>query len=84
MHTRRATLLLPLLALAACATPGTDLPALPDGERTAYRLGAEDKVRVTVFNDPRLTGEFRISDSGALALPLIGSVQAGGKTVPEV
>lgn len=84
MHPRRAALLLPFVALAACATPGTDLPALPDSERTAYRLGAEDQVRVTVFNDPRLTGEFRISDSGALALPLIGSVQAGGKTVPEV
>ncbi len=84
MATRRLALFLPLLALAACETPGAGLPALPEGERSAYRLGPEDKVRVTVFNDPRLTGEFRISDAGALALPLIGSIQAGGKTVPEV
>lgn len=84
MHTRRAALLIPLFALAACGTPGAELPALPDSERAAYRLGPEDQVRVTVFNDPRLTGEFRISDAGSLALPLIGAVMAGGKTVPEV
>jgi polysaccharide export outer membrane protein len=84
MPTRRLALLIPFAALAACSTPGADLPPLPLSERTTYRLGPQDQVRVTVFNDPRLTGEFRVSDSGALGLPLIGSVQAGGKTVSEV
>jgi polysaccharide export outer membrane protein len=84
MPTRRLALLLPLATLAACSTPGADLPLLPDAQRSAYRLGPEDEVRVTVFNDPRLTGEFKISDAGILALPLVGSVQAGGRTVPEV
>jgi polysaccharide export outer membrane protein len=84
LFARRLALLLPLAGLAACAAPGADLPALPETERTAYRLGPEDQVRVTVFNDPRLTGEFRITDAGALPLPLVGSVQAGGRTVAEV
>ncbi|MCZ8149550.1 MAG: polysaccharide biosynthesis/export family protein [Roseomonas sp.] len=44
--------------------------------RAAYRLGPEDEVRVTVFNDPRLTGKFRVTDAGMLALPLVGSVAA--------
>lgn len=81
---RRTTLLLPFLGLAACATPGADLPPLPEGERVAYRLGPDDEVRVTVFNDPRLTGEFRVTDSGQLALPLVGSVEAAGRTPSEV
>lgn len=81
MHTRR---LLPalLLLLSAC-TPGANLPPLPDQARGAYRLGPEDQLRVTVFNDPRLTGEFRISDSGSVALPLVGAVRAAGLTTSE-
>jgi len=85
---RRALLvplgLLPLGLLGACATPGSDLPPLPEGERSAYRLGPDDEVRITVFNDPRLTGEFRVTDAGQLALPLVGSVQAAGRTTTEV
>jgi polysaccharide export outer membrane protein len=86
MTTRRFALtLLPVLALAACANPGGELPPLPESAAGgAYRLGPEDQVRVTVFNDPRLTGEFRVTDAGTINLPLIGSVQAGGRTTTEV
>lgn len=84
MTTRRYALLLPLLAVAACANPGGDLPPLPDASRSSYRLGPEDQVRVTVFNDPRLTGEFRVSDAGTIALPLVGSIRAAGRTTTEV
>jgi len=83
MLTRRAALLIPL-ALAACADPTSGLPLVPDETRTGYRLGPEDQVKVTVFNDPRLTGDFRITDAGMLALPLVGSVPASGHTTTEV
>lgn len=84
MPTRRLTGIMLLAALAACAGPGAGLPPLPETTQTAYRLGPEDQVRVTVFNDPRLTGEFRISDAGTLALPLVGAVQAAGRTTAEL
>ncbi|WP_203074866.1 polysaccharide biosynthesis/export family protein [Falsiroseomonas ponticola] len=87
MTSRRLALMLPLLpalGLAACANPGLDLPPLPDASRSAYRLGPEDQLRVTVFNDPRLTGEFRVTDAGTIALPLIGAIQAAGRTTAEV
>ena len=85
MQTRRALLLLvPAAAVAACTDPTSSLPALPDAQATGYRLGPDDQVKVTVFNDPRLTGEFKITDNGMLALPLIGSVQAAGHTTTEV
>jgi polysaccharide export outer membrane protein len=83
MHTRRFALLLPL-ALFACADPTAGLPPLPEEARNGYRLGPEDQVRVTVFNDPRLTGDFRITDAGMLALPLVGSVPAAGRTTTQV
>lgn len=85
---RPLLILLGLAALAgtqaACSAPGAGLPPLPDATRSAYRLGPDDQLRVTVFNDPRLTGEFRVSDSGALALPLVGTVRAAGLTTAEL
>lgn len=80
---RRSFVLLPLLA-AGCVTPGAGLPPLPEMQAGPYRLGPEDQVRVQVFNDPRLTGEFRISDTGMLALPLVGTVRAAGRTTQEL
>ncbi|GGG25420.1 sugar ABC transporter substrate-binding protein [Caldovatus sediminis] len=76
-----------LLLLGACAAPGAHLPPLPETDRSsanAYRLGPNDEVRVTVFNDPRLTGEFRVTDAGAIALPLVGTVPAQGRSTRDV
>ncbi|HYZ32764.1 MAG TPA: polysaccharide biosynthesis/export family protein [Crenalkalicoccus sp.] len=84
MQARRTVCLSALAALAACAGPGSDLPRLPEESRSAYRLGPQDQLRVTVFNDPRLTGEFRVSDAGTVAIPLVGSIHAAGRTAPEV
>ena len=71
--------LLMLLALYACA-PGRDLPDLPTAPPGAYRLGSGDAVRLITVGDDTLTGEFRISDSGIIALPLLGNVHASGLT----
>lgn len=58
------------------------LPANAD-DATAYRLGPGDKVHITVFNEQDLSGDFDVSDQGALALPLIGQVDVKGKTTAE-
>lgn len=47
-----------------------------------YVLGAGDIVRVTVFQNPDLTVETRVTESGAITYPLIGSVAVGGLTLP--
>ncbi|WP_207540587.1 polysaccharide biosynthesis/export family protein [Sabulicella rubraurantiaca] len=70
--------------VAGCSTPGAKLPPLPPASAEPYRLGPGDRVRVTVFDDPQLTGDFRVSDAGAIALPLAGSVSANGLTTGEV
>lgn len=49
----------------------------------AYRLGPSDKVRVTVFGEPDLSGEFLVSGTGVVALPLVGGVPVGELTIPE-
>jgi polysaccharide export outer membrane protein len=49
-----------------------------------YKLGSGDQVRITVFGQQDLSGEFQVDGSGSVALPLIGNVQAGGSTVREL
>ena len=50
----------------------------------AYRLGPGDKVKVTVFNEPDLTGEYQVSDTGNIALPLVGAIPAAGASAKEL
>lgn len=52
-----------------------------DGE---YRLGANDRLRITVFGQPTLTGEYMLDGGGALAFPLVGEVKAEGMTTNEL
>ncbi|MES2987778.1 MAG: polysaccharide biosynthesis/export family protein [Pseudomonadota bacterium] len=50
----------------------------------AYRLGSGDKVRLTVYNEDTLSGEYEVDGSGNLSIQLIGTISAAGKTLPEV
>ena len=56
---------------------------LPSDANIDYRLGSGDKLRVIVFGEPDLSGEFDVSGSGKVALPLIGQVDAAGRTLSE-
>lgn len=51
---------------------------------SGYRLGAGDKVRVTVFGEDDLTGEYEIDGSGVVAFPLVGEVKASGGTARDL
>ena len=48
-----------------------------------YRLGAGDAVRITVFQNPDLTLETRISESGIVSFPLLGTIRIGGLTISQ-
>ncbi len=73
-----------LCLLSAACAPGHALPDLPVTAPTAYRLGPGDVVRLITFGEENLTGEFRISDSGTIALPLVGQLQAAGLSPEEL
>jgi polysaccharide export outer membrane protein len=77
-------LLLAVAWLAACSNTGMDLAPIPSADSSIYRLGAGDQVRIITFSDEQLTGEFRVNDSGTIALPLLGSVTAAGLTTAQL
>jgi len=57
--------------------------ALPVPAQTLEKLGPGDAVRVTVFGQPDLTTEARVSDRGTIDLPLVGAVKVTGETTAE-
>ena len=65
--------------LSAFAGRGADLPRLPPAGGD-YRLAPGDQVRIITAGEETLTGEFRIADSGRVALPLLGPVDAATQT----
>lgn len=70
--------------------PATVAPApAPESAATGpvvsqdYRLGPGDAIGVQVFQNPDLTVEARVSESGVISYPLVGSVQLGGLSIAE-
>lgn len=49
-----------------------------------YRLGVGDKLRVTVYGEQDLSGQFEVSPLGTIGLPLIGEIAAKGRAPSEV
>ncbi len=60
--------------LTAVATPGS----------TAYKIGPLDVLDVSVFKVSDLSKTVQVADSGTINLPLVGEIQATGKTAQDL
>jgi polysaccharide biosynthesis/export protein VpsN len=58
-------------------------PGLRAQEATAYHLGTGDRLRITVYDEKDLSGEFDVNDQGEVTLPLIGAVRLAGDTTTK-
>lgn len=70
-------------ALLAVALFGGLTAQAADPKQTDTYLGPGDVIRISVFQNPDLTLETRVSDAGAISYPLIGTVAVGGKTAAD-
>lgn len=61
----------------------SDASSLPPDADIDYELGSGDRLRVIVFGEPDLSGEFDVGGSGVVALPLIGQVRAAGLSLSQ-
>ena len=82
-----AGLALPAAAVAAdneAGVPAAASTASPDEALAQaiedYRIGPSDLLEISVFQVPELSRAVRVNARGALTLPLIGQIQAGGLT----
>lgn len=78
------------LFLSNCATPVAlaALPSMASAAATAsgdeYSLAPGDKIRVIIFGEDTLTGEYVITSGGNLSFPLVGNLKATDKTVEQL
>ena len=91
----RALLVVAALAAAGCAggrggsVPYDTVMAPPDTQgqivsNASHPIGALDTLTVSVFQVESLTGEYKVDAQGKIDYPLLGSVQALGRTTQEL
>lgn len=79
-----------LLAAGAVSLAGCQSMPAADGEAIAsrtvgdYELGSGDKIRLSVFGEEELSGEFVVSGAGLLSIPLAGDIPAKGRTITDI
>ena len=75
-HTKQGPVALPeqAKALASSATPGS----------SAYKIGPLDLLEISVFKVPDLSKAVQVADVGTINYPLVGEIQAAGRTPQEV
>ena len=71
------------LSVGSCE-PGGDLPPLAQPAGGPYRLGSGDEIRLIVYGDEQLSGQYHVDDQGYVSVPLLGEVDAAGLTQAQL
>lgn len=75
----------PGMAGQEAAPVETASPAVPlPGGTSEYVIGLGDQLQIMVWKEPELTMPMSVRIDGRISLPLIGDVQAAGKTIREL
>lgn len=79
-----AAVLVAVSLLSGCSSgpsfPSEDAPTAISNPADAYLLEPGNRVRLIVFGETNLSGDFTVDPVGNVALPLIGNVPASGVT----
>jgi polysaccharide export outer membrane protein len=94
MKCSNATFLIGLVfataGLGACSTQGdlgqasqADIQQTATAATAVPRFQGGEKIHITVFNEPTLSGDYDVDPNGMVSLPLAGTVRAVGLTQPQ-
>lgn len=72
------------IALWGCGGPTADLTSTADATGGAYRLDSGDHLRIVVYGDQQLSGDYLVDDEGAISMPLINRIEARGLTPTDL
>jgi len=88
---QRYILLLFCCAIISAGTISLNASNALSAERAAhasssptYVLGPNDRIRVKVYGEQDITGEYEIDSTGSVSIPLAGHVKAAGLTTRQV
>jgi polysaccharide biosynthesis/export protein len=68
----------------ASASVSQDAPVRSARADDTFVIGDDDVLAINVWKDPDLTKQVPVRSDGKISLPLIGDVQAAGRTPPEL
>lgn len=71
-------------ALAAVRKSAETAVAANNPSDKAYRIGPLDVLDISVFSVPELSKSVQVSEAGSIGYPLVGEVEASGKTAREI
>src|SRR5882762_9538713 len=71
-------------AVASGTGDDKKLAAKPPASGEEYRLGPGDKLRIEVYKDQQLSQSVQVRPDGKITLPLIGDLEATGRTPIEL
>jgi protein involved in polysaccharide export with SLBB domain len=87
------------VALAGCSASGSSLIRNTNGDealssydsqtplrgsKSPYVVGPGDRLRIKVYDDTNLTGEYEVNSSGFISLPLVGQIRVAGQTTNQL
>src|SRR5437660_592630 len=84
MSQRGRLLLLSMLFFGACGEPATRHMTVPRPPVVDATLGPGDLFDVRVFEEPDLSGTYRVGPEGTIDYPLVGRVVAAGRLPSEI
>ena len=84
MKTTLSTLLLGVLVAAACNPEPYDYSKEPDPRKSEFVIGASDAIKITVWKNPELSTEATVRPDGTVTMPLLGDIQAVGRTPTQL
>ena len=73
----------PVPAAGAASVGPTAAAAAAAAVNAEYKLGPGDTIRVSVFQNPDLSVETRVSENGTVNYPLVGSLVLGGLSIGQ-
>jgi polysaccharide export outer membrane protein len=62
-------------------TPPKPVETITAAAQPNYQIGAQDELRVTVFDADGLTGVYRVDDDGFIQFPLLGRIAVGAMSL---
>jgi polysaccharide export outer membrane protein len=68
--------------ISACGFNTAETVTVPEAE--PYRLDNGDRLRIAVFGQDTMAGEYVVDGSGFISLPLLEQVEARGRTAVEL
>jgi protein involved in polysaccharide export with SLBB domain len=84
LHSAALAVALLVAGCAANSLSDAEQKAIAQAATAPAKLQPGDKIRITVYGEDKLSGDYQLDQSGQISLPLAGTITAQGLTQSEL